>query len=185
MKPPDMKRSSPKLAQLKTTSRLMMVAGLVGALAAAAAPPGPGPRDADGDGIPDRAERFGKRARMMSVVSIAEALELSEADALKMSEKLKTVEDRRQPVRLAMHEAMRAVKAAADGDAAALREVDANILKVLDGRAQMAAMDKELFQLLAKDLSAEKKAKLALVLAQLGQERGMRGGRGGMRGMGR
>jgi hypothetical protein len=174
-----------KFAQRKTTARLMLVTALVAGLTAAAAPPGGPARDTDNDGVPDRAERFGKRARMMSVVSIAEALELSEADALKMSEKLKTVEDRRQPVRQAMHQAMRAVKAAADGDASALREVDANILTVLDGRAQMAAMDKELFGLLSKDLSAEKKAKLALVLARLGQEHGLRGGRGGRGGLGK
>jgi hypothetical protein len=121
-----------------------------------------------------------QRAHVAMVVAISEALELGEADALKLSEKLKTIEDRRQPIRASMHEAMKAVRAAAQGEAAALTQVDANVQKVLDGRAQMAAMDKELFTFLAKDLPPQKKAKLALVLARLGQE--LRGGGGGGRG---
>ena len=161
---------------MNTSLKTMMVGVMLGSLFAVAAPPG-GARarmDRDGDGVPDRAEQVGQRARLMYVVAIAEALELSDADALKMSEKIKSVEDRRQPVRQAMHEAMRAVKAAADGDADALAQIDANVQKVLDGRAQMAMMDKELFQFLAKDLPPVKRAKLALVLARFGQGPGMR-----------
>jgi hypothetical protein len=71
-----------------------------------------------------------------------------------------------------MFTAMREVKAAADGDQAALAQVDANIQKVLDGRAQLAAMDKEMFVFLSKDLTPQKKAKLALVLAKMHELRG-------------
>ncbi len=164
---------------MKTSFKTMTMAfALAGSMSATAAPPGRG-RDANENGIPDRFEQGGRRARMLYVVAIAEALELSEADAIKMSEKIKTIEDRRQPVRQGMHQAMQAVRAAADGDAAALAEVDANIQKVLDGRAQMAAMDKELFQFLSKDLPPLKKAKLALVLAKLGPAHGMKGRMGG------
>jgi hypothetical protein len=109
---------------------------------------------------------------MMFVVAASEALELNEAEALKLSEKVKSIEEKRSPIRQQMFAAMRDVKAAADGDAAALAQVDSNIQKVLDGRAQMAAMDKELFAFLAKDLSPQKKAKLALVLAKMHQLRG-------------
>jgi hypothetical protein len=159
---------------MNTRRKTMTMLVLVGSLGAFAAPPGgKGRVDSNSDGIPDRAEHAAKRARLMYVVAISEALELSDADALKMAEKIKAVEDRRQPVRQAMHEAMKAVKAAADGDATALEQVDANVQKVLDGRAQMAAMDKELFQFLAKDLAPVKRAKLALALARLGPGAGM------------
>jgi hypothetical protein len=165
----------------KTTMLVLVALGSLGALAApptsAAAPPGLPP--------PEDGPMAGKRAHLAMVVAISEALELSDADALKLGEKLKGVEARRQPVREQMREAMKAVRAAAGGDAAALAQVDANIQKVLDGRAQMAAMDKELFATLSKDLAPQKKAKLALVLAHLGQMRGqMMGGPhgGGRRG---
>jgi hypothetical protein len=171
--------------------KLVLAAVMVFSMAALAAPPagpGAGPggrpgRGADGDEQGERMEDVARRAHTMYVVAIAEALELNEADALKLSEKLKGLEQKRAPVRQQMHEAMRAVKAAADNDATALAQVDANIQKVLDGRAQMAALDKELFANLSAGLTPQKKAKLALVLAKMGQmQKGMRGGRGGHQG---
>jgi len=147
-----------------------MIAALMSSMMAVAAPddgkttPAKWGKD---DNAPARIEEAGRRARLKYVVEIAEALELNEVDALKLSEKIKGLEERRQPVRQQMHEAMKAVKAAADGDATALTTVDANIQKVLDGRAQMAVMDKELFATLAKDLSPQKRAKLAVVLAKI------------------
>lgn len=180
-------------------TRWLLAGALVASLGAWAAPPPGGGRgrwdsdgdgvpdramrggrwDADGDGVPDGAMRAARRAQMMYVVGIAEALDLSEAEALKLSERIRSIEEKRVPVRQAMHGAMMAVHAAADGDATALAQVDANVAKVLDGRAQMAALDKELFQLLAKDLSPQQRAKLAVALAKLGP--GGRSGRFGGR----
>ena len=164
-----------------TNLRITMMAAVLTCATVFAAPgddkTGPakwGGKDANAQG--DVAARH---ARLKYVVEIAEALELSEADALKLSEKLKGLEVRRQPVRQAMHQAMKAVKAAADGDAAALKDVDANVQKVLDGRAQMAVMDKELFTTLSKDLSPQQRAKLAVVLAKIHGEGGKKGRRAG------
>jgi hypothetical protein len=130
----------------------------------------------------DRAEKHEERARqarMMLLVSVAEALELNEAQALKLSDKLKVIDDKRRPVREAMGEAMRQVKAAAEGDAAAAANVDQNVQKVLDGRVQMAQLDKELYATLAEGQTPQKKAKLAVVLAKVGEEmRRMRGNKG-------
>jgi len=121
-----------------------------------------------------------REARLMYVVSIAEALELTEAEAIKLSEKLKVLDEKRRPLRQSMGEAMRAVKDAADGDQAALAQLDANVTRVLDGRAQMAVLDKELFNTLSQGYPPQKRAKLALVLGRLGHEmRGMKPGRGG------
>lgn len=156
--------------------KLVMLAMVALSMSALAAPPGgktgPARWDADPEAFQEKLEDRERRARMVFVVAVAEALELSEAEALKLSEKVKTIEEKRRPVREGMFTAMREVKKAADGDSAALAQVDANIQKVLDGRAQMAAMDKELFAYLAKDLTPQKKAKLALVLAKLHEARG-------------
>lgn len=160
---------------MKNWIAMSMVA--LSAVALAAPPGGRHERGDEDEGGPDRMENAARRNRMMYVVAIAEALELNEADALKLSEKIKGLDEKRAPIRKAMHEAMKAVKAAADGDAAALTQVDANVQKVLDGRAQMAAMDKDLFVALSKDLAPQKKAKLALALAKMGQLRKGRFGR--------
>jgi hypothetical protein len=158
--------------------KLLISAVMVSSLGALAGNPGGknGPAKWEGRN-PERAEEVAKNMRMFAVVSIAEALSLNEADALKLSEKLKAFDERRQPVRQQMREAMQAVKAAADGDQAALGQVDANIQKVLDGRAQMAALDKELFLLLGKDQTPQNRAKLALALAKL-HEAGGKAGKG-------
>ncbi len=172
-------------------TKLMLPVVLCGALVAFAAPPpggkgGPGPGPGQGKwGGEDREERMESRereARLMYVVAISEALELNEAEALKLSEKLRVIEEKRRPLRQAMGEAMRSLKDAADNDAAALPQVDANVQKVLDGRAQMAAMDKELFSSLAQGYPPQKRAKLALVLARLNHEmKGFKKGRHGGR----
>lgn len=126
----------------------------------------------------DRREEREKRMRMMLVVGVAEALSLSEAEAIRLADKMKTFDDKRRPLREQMFEAMRVVKAAADGDAAALGKVDQATTALLDLRQQMAAVDKEMFLGVSKDLTPQKKAQLALFLAKFHHERkGMRGGR--------
>ena len=169
-------------------TKLMMSMLLCGALTAFAAPPpagkGAGPGSEKGKwGGEDREERMEARereARLMYIVSISEALELNEAEALKLSDKLKAIEDKRRPLRQAMGEAMRSLKDAADNDATALAQVDANVQKVLDGRAQMAVMDKELFSSLSQGYPPQKRARLALVLARLNHEmKGFKKGRHG------
>lgn len=127
----------------------------------------------------ERREERAKAARMMLLVSVVEALELNDAQALKLAEKLKVLDEKRRPVREGMGEAMRQVKAASDGDSAALAAIDANVQKVLDGRAQLALLDKELYLSLAEGQTPQKKAKLAVVLAKVhGELRGMHGNKG-------
>jgi hypothetical protein len=164
---------------MKTLKLALCAVMLTSMMAFAAPPPGRTEPAKWGNGEPDpaRLAEMQKGAHMMAVVAIAEALELNEADALKLSATLKGLEERRHPIRAQMHEAMKAVKAAAEGDASAFAQVDANIQKVLDGRAQMAALDKEMFVTLGKDQSPQKRAKLAVVLAKLHE-----GGRGGGKG---
>lgn len=169
--------------------KLIAAVLLSSSLALAAPPAGPpmkgGPghfKDADEDGIADRVEERERKVRMALVVGAAEALQLTEAEALKLSEKLKAFDEKRRPVRQQMFESMKTLKAAADGEQAALAAVDQAVQKVLDGRQQLAAIDKEMFSALAQGQPPQKKARLALFLARAGQElQKLRagGGRGG------
>jgi len=164
-------------------TKLLMLSVALGSTMALAAPPGPGPGPG-GKGF-DREERREERmenreqkARLMYLVAISEALELSDADALKMSDKLKAIEEKRRPLRQQMGEAMKSLRDASEGDQAALGQVDANVQKVLDGRAQMAAMDKDMVTQLAQGLTPQKRAKLAVGVARRGPEmKGMKKGR--------
>ena len=158
----------------------LLTALLTSNLALAAAPPAarmPRGELSDEDRA-DRREERERRVRMMFVVGLAEALGLTEAEALRLSDKVKGQEEKRRPVREQMLEAMRTVKAAADGDPAALPQVDQAVQRVLDGRQQMAALDKELFAVLSKDLSPQKRAQLAVFLAKFTQEFRGKGGKG-------
>ncbi len=135
-----------------------------------------GPRFAGGGGegkgakFEERFEEKQKEFHLKAVVAISEALGLNEAESVKLSEKLKGFEAQRAPLRIEMFKAMKAVKDAADGDAAAQANIDANVQKVLDGRTQLAALDKELYNSLAQGQTAQKKAKLAMALGQLSRE---------------
>lgn len=158
--------------------RLMTTAVvLMSALAFAGGKGGPGDRPGWGGG--PHGERRDGRLHMMAVVGIAEALELNEAEALRLSEKLKGFEDKRRPIRLEMVESMRTLKLAADGDAAAGAQVDQAVQKVLDGRAKLAALDREMFNSLSQGLAPQKRARLALFLAKFGQQvQKMKAGKG-------
>jgi hypothetical protein len=116
----------------------------------------------------------GRRAHMMALLGIVETLGLSEAEALKLGERLKALEVKRRPVRESIRDSMKALRAASGGDAAAMAQVDANVARVLDGRAQMAALDKELFAAAAQGQPPEKRAKLAIFLAHFKRELSMR-----------
>lgn len=121
----------------------------------------------------DDAERVAKREkhmRMMLVVGMAESMNLSESEAIRLADRIKAFDERRRPIRESMHDGMKTLKAASDGDATALGQVDQATTKVLDGRAQMAALDREMFATISKDLVPQKRAQLALFLARFQHE---------------
>lgn len=165
------------------TKLIAVLLSLASFAAFAGPPPGGGPKWAEkGEKGEDREERMearGDRMRLMMVVAISEALDLTDAEALKIADKLKAIEEKRRPLRQSMGEAMKSLRDASEGDQAALGQVDANVAKVLEGRAQMAAMDKELFAQLSQGFPPQKRAKLALVLAKVGHE--FKGGKKGRR----
>jgi hypothetical protein len=152
-----------------------------------AAPPAQAPAQKPGaqaeEGREERREDVEKRMRMMLVVGIAESLSLSETDAIRLADQIKVFDDRRKPLRESMHDAMKTLKAAADGDQTALGKVDQATNTLLDTRQQMAAIDKEMFIGVSKGLTPQKRAQLAVFLAKFMHEaRGMGMGHGGFGG---
>jgi hypothetical protein len=164
---------------------VMLCSALAYAAPPAAGRPPPQGAPLSGDERGQHREERQKRMRMMLVVGIADALSLSEAEALRLTDKVKGFEERRRPVREAMHESMKTLKAASDGDPAALPQVDAAIAKVLDGRQQLAQLDKDMFAGLSQGLTPQKRAQLAIFLAKFHQGMGKMKGEGrGRRGHG-
>ncbi len=153
--------------------RMLMAVGVVclmSSLALAGDKTPPPKWGGDNEAKAEKQEENARKTRMLAVVGIAEALELSEADALKLSDKLRVVDEKRRPIREAMNDAVRSLKAAAEGGTATDAQVTQDIQRVLDGRVQLAALDKEMFAELSQGQSPQKKAKLALFLAKFGEE---------------
>ncbi len=122
----------------------------------------PRPRDAE------RMERLEKRLRLRQVLTLSEALELDNAQALKMEETLRGFDEKRRPLREQVRDAARTLHQAARGDSAALTQVDAAAQRAFEARERIAVLDREMYQALAKELPPEKRAKLALALARGG-----------------
>ena len=161
--------------------KILVALMAVSSLAFAAPPPpvAPAAPPAKWDDRAERKEEMAKKVHMLLVVGIADALSLNESEALKLSDKLKGFEERRRPVREGMGESLRILKAAADGDASATGQVDSAVQRLFDSRMQMAAMDKEMFAGLSKDLAPQKRAQLAIFLAKFHAEsKGWKGGKG-------
>lgn len=161
-------------------------------LAALAAPPpgspagmGPGmgpPADAG-----DRFERMEKRMRVARAIGLAEALDLDAVQATKLAEALEKLDQKRQPVQKEQGEAMKVLRDAARGDKDSQAKVDEAVKKVFDARQKLQAIDRETYEVVAKGLPPEKRARAAVFLAHF-QQRFGRGmammGMGGMDGPG-
>ncbi|MBI3181106.1 MAG: hypothetical protein HYZ28_03080 [Myxococcales bacterium] len=119
---------------------------------------------------PERRERAARRMRLMMVVGLAESLELSEAEAVRLAERVRSFEDKRRPLREEMADSLKLLRRAAEGDSSALPQVDQSIQRILDDRAKLAALDKEMFNAVSRELSPQKRAKLALFLARFQNE---------------
>jgi len=156
------------------TITVMLPAALLLALPAIASAHGqgmgPGMGMGPGKGGPpaNPEERFAhmeKRMRAARAIGLAEALDLDEKQAEKMREVLGRFDDQRKPIMKQVHDGMQVLRKAANGDKASQGQVDDSVQKVFDARSRMTALDKEMFQAIAKDLSPEKRARAAVFLA--------------------
>ncbi len=133
-------------------------------------------------------ERMEKRMRLARTLGLAEALDLDTAQALKLGDTLAKFDDRRAAARKQVRDATEVLRNAAGGagtQKATAADVDGAIARVLDGRAQLQAIDRDMLQAITKDLSPEQKARAALFLGRFREriERRMWMGPGGGPGM--
>lgn len=118
-------------------------------------------------------ERFEKRARMMRLLALSEALELGEEETLKMSRSLVQFDDRRRQLRKEIEEAKETLRQAAEGDAKAFDKVEPAAKRILDNKAALEGLEREMYTALAKDLTPQRRAKLALYVARPNDAFGM------------
>jgi hypothetical protein len=114
----------------------------------------------------DAAERAERQTRLMRVVGLAEELELNETQALKMADTMRQFDERRRPLVEQVQESAQVLRSAARGDAQAQSQVDKAVQRVFDARAQLTALDRDMYQALAKDLPPQKRAQLAIFMAR-------------------
>lgn len=142
-------------------------------LTALAAPPREKSQD-PGRMDPARMEQREKRTRLMRLVGLAETLDLNTQDALRLDEVMRQFDDRRRPLKQQVAESAQLLRRAADGDSAAIGQVDQAIQRILDARGQLANLDRDMFNALSKDLKPQQRAKMALYFARFErQHRGM------------
>ena len=114
----------------------------------------------------EAAERAERQTRLMRVVGLAEELELQESQALKMADTMRQFDERRRPLVEQVQESAQVLRKAARGDAATQSQVDQAVQRVFDARAQLTALDRDMYQALAKDLPPQKRAQLAIFMAR-------------------
>jgi Spy/CpxP family protein refolding chaperone len=147
----------------KTLIALLLIPAAALAQAAPKDKAGPGGTE---EGRPDPA-RIEKRMRMARTLGLAEALDLDTAQALKLGDALSKFDDRRQAARKQAVDAREALRKAAQPDSkATAAEVDGAIGKLLDSRAQLQAVDKDMLASVSKDLSPQQRARAALFLGR-------------------
>ncbi|HEX5744988.1 MAG TPA: hypothetical protein VFZ09_02020 [Archangium sp.] len=114
----------------------------------------------------EAAERAERQTRLMRVVGLAEELDLEESQALKMADTMRQFDERRRPLVEQVQEAAQALRKAARGEAATQSQVDQAVQRVFEARTQLTALDREMYQALARDLPPQKRAQLAIFMAR-------------------
>jgi len=130
---------------------------------------------------PEHWERMEKRMRLARALGLAEALDLDAAQAAKMNEVMVGFDGRRKALADQIRSSVKVLRDAAreapkDGKAPpppGAQAVDQAVAAIFDARAQLLAVDREMFQALAKGLGPEKRARMALFFARFRQRFGM------------
>lgn len=111
-------------------------------------------------------EKLEKRTRMLRVVGLAEELDLDLGQAVKLDEQMRRFDEKRKPLRDQVADAARILERAAAGDQAASGQVEGAAQKAFEAREKLAAVDREMYAAISKDLSPQKRAQMALYLAR-------------------
>jgi len=111
-------------------------------------------------------ERMDRMERTRRVVGLAEELDLTSAEALRVDEVMRKYDEKRKQLKEQVSESARILERAADGEAEAGKQVDQASQRIFEARAQIAAIDREMFQAIAKDFKPQQKAKMAVYFAR-------------------
>jgi hypothetical protein len=114
-----------------------------------------------------------KRMRLARALGLAEALDLEPAQVAKMDEALKGFDARRKPVLEKLRADARALREAAGEPKATAKHVDELVARIFAARGQLMALDQEMYAALGKELSPEKRARMALFFAKFRERMGM------------
>jgi hypothetical protein len=125
--------------------------------------------DQPGQMDPARMEKMHRRMQLALTLGLAEALQLDDAAALKVRGQIEKFTPRRMAVAQQMRESVQVLRRSAKGEKVAAADVDAAIGRLLDARAQMQGLDREVVTTVTKDLPPEKRARAVLFLAKFHQ----------------
>jgi hypothetical protein len=118
---------------------------------------------------PARKEKLQRRIQLALTLGLAEALQLDDAAALKVRGQIEKFSPRRMAAAEQMRDSVQVLRRSAKGDKVPAAEVDAAITRLLDARAQMQVIDRELVTTITRDLPPEKRARGVLFLAKFHQ----------------
>ena len=156
--------------------KLALLVALVPAVALAQGAPAPSPEARPGPHkpSPEAMQRMQKRMQLALTLGLAEALDLNATQALKVHDQLEKMTPRRMALHQQLRDGLQALRRSAKGEKVAAGEVDQAVTKLLDGRAQLQALDREFVTTVTKDQPPEKKARAVLFLARF-HRRAMQG----------
>jgi hypothetical protein len=123
-----------------------------------------------------------RRIRLARTLGLAEALDLDEAQALKLGQEVAKFDDRRVAAHKQAHDAFDVLRRAASGEKIPAADVDKAVQRALDARTQLASIDREMVGAVTKDLSPEKRARAVIFLERF--QRRFRLGMAGRKGPG-
>lgn len=146
--------------------KLALLLALTPALTLAAGGSGPDPATGPRGMNPEAAHRMQNRIHLALTLGLAESLDLSGAQALKLHEQIEKMAPRRTAVRQRMREAVEVLRRSAKGEKVAAGDVDQAVTSLLDARAQLQAIDREFVTTVTKDQPPEKRARAVLFLAK-------------------
>jgi hypothetical protein len=160
-----------KLALLLALAPLLAAAQSAPPPAARSAPPAlqpgqPGPPD---QLDPVRLEKLQRRMKLALSLGLSEALQLDDAAALRISGQIEKFTPRRMATAQQMRDSVQVLRRSAKGDKVPAGDVDGAITRLLDARAQMQALDREVVTTVTRDLPPEKRARAVLFLAKFHQ----------------
>jgi len=118
----------------------------------------------------DQRQRALARVRLTKMVGLAEALDLNEAQALRMAEVMRRYDERKAPLQVQNAEAAKIIKRASEGDSAAIGQLDRAIQTMFKNRVQVQQLELEMMDELGRNLPPQQRAKLMIFFVSFAEQ---------------